>query len=230
MNSRHDRKLIEQMNLYYDARAIWHDYYMNYISNEQMEQLLKPIVETVAPFVASKQVLEIACGTGNWTQALSKRAELVVAVDISSKALGIAGEKLSEYHNVILRHGDAYKLPDIGDTFEVLFASDWWSHIPKACIPQFLEGAAAKMGDGAKAIFLDMSFKDYFKNEPFYYDSDDNRVSIRKLPNGSPYEVIKNFPDENELRNTLTDFSDNIEYYEFDELDRWMVVFEFRKD
>lgn len=32
MENRHERKLIEQMNLYYDACAIGHDYYMNYIS------------------------------------------------------------------------------------------------------------------------------------------------------------------------------------------------------
>ncbi|HKK20034.1 MAG TPA: hypothetical protein VJ983_01065, partial [candidate division Zixibacteria bacterium] len=60
--------LIEQMNRYYEARAPWHDQYMSYTSNEQLESALKPIVELLNPIIRGTRVLEVACGTGNWTQ------------------------------------------------------------------------------------------------------------------------------------------------------------------
>ena len=218
--------LIEEMNRYYEARAPWHDQYMGYESNEGMEKLLSPIIEIFNEMIIGKRILEIAFGTGNWTEVLAKRAASVVAIDSSPAALVIAQTKLSGYKNVSIMQGDAYDLDNIRDSFEVLFSADWWSHIPKGFLPAFLDSAVRKLILGSKAIFIDMSFREDFEQEPCYYDEDNNRISLRRLPDGSEFQVVKNFPSESELRHILTDYARNIAYHEFVSLQRWMVVFE----
>lgn len=214
------------MNRYYEARAPWHDYYMSYTSNEKMEALLRPIVDIVEPIITAKNVLELACGTGNWTQALAKRAKTVTAQDISPTALGIAREKLSDYDNVTLIEGDAYHPKNTNGSFDVLFSSDWWSHIPKEKQSAFLGSALANLHSGSKAIFLDMSMAPHFEKEPCRYDHHHNRISLRKLPDGTPFEVVKNFPTEEELRALLAPYSKKTDYFNFTSLARWMIVFE----
>ncbi|MEW5924920.1 MAG: class I SAM-dependent methyltransferase [Candidatus Zixiibacteriota bacterium] len=218
--------LIEEMNRYYDARARWHDWYMSYESNEKMEELMHPIIQIFENMLTGRRVLEIACGTGNWTLVLAKRAESVLGLDISRAVLEIAETKLAGYNNVRLMQGDAYNLRNIDDTFDVVFAADWWSHIPKVGIHRLLESIMSRIHSGSSVIFLDISLHEYFRKEPCYYDRDNNRISKRRLPDGSEFEVVKNFPSESELRNLLADYSNNMVYYDFDSLKRWMVIFE----
>lgn len=222
--SGHTKKMIAEMNRYYDARAPWHDQYMGYQSNRGMEKLLEPIISSVENMICKKRVLEIACGTGNWTQVLAKRATSVTAVDISPKALEIAREKIQKYDNVTLMVDDAYKLDKVMGPFDTVFAVDWWSHIPKQAVPLFLKALKTKLQAEAVSIFIDMSFSEHFRQFPCYYDKDDNRISVRKLPDGSEFKVIKNFPGEAELRKVLADHFASIEYYEFPSLARWMII------
>jgi len=224
----YSRALIDEMSRYYDARAPWHDHYMNYRSNEGMEQLLKPVIDRVAEIMTGARVLEIACGTGNWTQVLARRAASVVATDVSHTALEIAKGKLAGQNNVSLIQCDAFDMMGIGGCFDAVFAADWWSHIPKGILPSFLEAVASKLAPGATAVFLDMSNREFFRREPSYRDEDGNRVSLRLLPDGSEYRVVKNFPDETELRNLLDPYGDNIDFREFTDLERWLVSYTSR--
>jgi demethylmenaquinone methyltransferase/2-methoxy-6-polyprenyl-1,4-benzoquinol methylase len=142
------RRLVEEMNRYYDARVIWHDTYMGYKSNEEMELLLCPVIEAFEAAIADKNVLEIACGTGNWTQVLAKRAHSVVATDISAAAIEMAQRKNQSNRNVIFHVSDAYSLDDIEPGFNAAFAADWWSHIPKSKISPFVSNLHARLITG----------------------------------------------------------------------------------
>lgn len=212
------------MNRYYEARAPWHDQYMGYGSNEGMEELLRPIIDNVEETIIGKRILEIACGTGNWTEVLAKRAASVVAVDISPSALAIARLKLSGYGNVAFMQGDAYDPSNIEGSFEVLFAADWWSHIPRGILRAFLDSSVGKLLPGSNAIFIDMTFRKIFEQESCHYDEDNNRISHRILPDGSEFQVVKNFPRESELRHILANYGKIDAYYESSELKRWTVI------
>jgi ubiquinone/menaquinone biosynthesis C-methylase UbiE len=218
------RKLIEEMNRYYEARAPWHDQYMSYQSNKNMEELLSPIIEIIEEMIIGKKVLEISCGTGNWTEVLAKRAASVIAVDVSPAVMTIAQSKLLGYKNVTFMQGDAYDLGHIEDSFDVLFSADWWSHIPKGILPTFLDSSMRKLNPGSNAIMIDMTCSEYFRQETCYYDEENNRISLRQLPDGSEFRVIKNFPSESELRHILGDYGKVVAYREFTELKRWMVI------
>ncbi len=58
-------KYINTMKAYYERRAIWHDEYMNYTTNESMESYQKPIIDIITQLLDNKDLIEIACGTGN---------------------------------------------------------------------------------------------------------------------------------------------------------------------
>jgi len=178
------------MNLHYEARASWHDRYMSYESNAVMEELLAPIVAVCEPLIRGKAVLEIACGTGNWTQVLARRAQSVVAVDVSPASLAIARTKLSAYSNVSLIQADAYTLGDVGGRFDIVVAVDWWSHVPNGVVPSFVKIMMNQLRPGGKGILIDMGFQDHFGQEPTYHDEDDNRISLRRLPDGSAYHRV----------------------------------------
>jgi len=219
-------RLIKEMNEYYEKHAPWHDECMGYKSNADMEKLLHPVIKTLESHIRGKDVLEVACGTGNWTQVLARRARSVLAVDVSPAALSIARTKLSAYENVSLAVADAYTLDEVAGTFDLVFAADWWSHIPKSMIPSLVETVTGKLGRGSRAVFLDMCMREHFEHEPCYFDADGNRVSLRRLADGSEYRVVKNFPSRDELLEVLRPYARNVRYEEFVSLKRWAVTFE----
>jgi 2-polyprenyl-3-methyl-5-hydroxy-6-metoxy-1,4-benzoquinol methylase len=219
------RYLIKEMNRYYERRAPWHDYYMGYESNESMEKLLYPIIEVLEPIVSGRRVLEIACGTGNWTGVLAGRASFVTATDISPTAIRIAQKKSASLRNVAFEVADAYSLGGLSGAFDMAFAADWWSHMPREVIPSFLRTVIGKLMPDSHVVFIEMSMRDSFRKEACFYDKEGNRINLRQLPDGSEFQVIRNFPDEAELRSHINPFGENIIYREFDTLKRWMVMF-----
>lgn len=75
---------------YYARRA--QEYERIYAKPERQEDLrtLRSIVEET---FRGKHVLEIACGTGYWTEILARSARTVTAVDINEVVLDIARTK-----------------------------------------------------------------------------------------------------------------------------------------
>lgn len=216
--------LIRQMNTYYDRRALEHDRLMSYTDNASMEALLKPIIDLIEPLISGRRVLEIACGTGNWTQVLAKRAASVYATDINQSVLDIARTKPLEGNATFATH-DAYTIGELGEQFEAAFAADWWSHVPRSALPKFLTSLHSALVPGATVIMLDMTFREFFRNETAYTNAEGNRVSLRTDSEGREYPVVKNFPTAEELRELLADHAESLEFYENDSLERWLLIY-----
>ncbi len=219
--------LIQQMNAYYDRRAPDHDRLMSYADNDTMEGHLRPLIELIVPHIADRKVLEIACGTGNWTQVLAKRARSVLATDINESTLEIARTKQYAGSVTFLRH-DAYALDELKGVFDVALAADWWSHIPESMITTFVQRLHSRLSPGATVIMLDMTMRDAFLSEPLTIDQDGNRVYRRLTRDGREYPVVKNFPTESDLRKTIEDSAATIEYREFKKLERWLLIYQLK--
>lgn len=222
--SRSGRRRIEEMNAYYDKVAPLHDAFMGHTSNEAMEELLGPIIEWMEPFVRDRRVLEIACGTGNWTQVLSKRARSVVAVDQSGAYLDIARSKEYARGNVTLLEADAYSLESVEGEFETAFAADWWSHIPKSCIPEFVGSMMTKLMPGSSVVLLDMLPSPSLDAMFSHYDEEGNGIHRRTFVDGTEFEVVKNFPGEPYLREIFGAYARTMTYREHDGLRRWVLT------
>src|SRR5262249_41919049 len=62
-------------------------------------------------------VLEIACGTGYWTEVIARTAASVLATDINDEVLAIARTKPMTKSAVTFQRADAYALPDFPRKF-----------------------------------------------------------------------------------------------------------------
>jgi demethylmenaquinone methyltransferase/2-methoxy-6-polyprenyl-1,4-benzoquinol methylase len=198
---------------------------MGYTDNAAMEGLLRPIVHRVGSLLAGCDVLEIACGTGNWTQVLARRVRRIVATDINEETLERAKAKEYPAGVVDFRTADAYSLVDIGGDFTGAFASDWWSHVPRSLLGPFLDRLHTCLAAGARVVFLDMLPRDHPDLRPYRRDQEGNAICRRRLPDGSAFDVVKNFPEKKDVLETLAGRSDRVEYEQWRGLERWLVTY-----
>ena len=220
------RSLLADMSLYYERRVPHHDKYMSYHDNASHESHLKAVIEDVTPLLTGRHVLEIACGTGNWTQVLTRRARRVTAVDRFQSALDLARAKGYEGCEVEFVSADAYDLSTVTGSFDAAFAADWWSHMPKSMVPLFLNTLQSRLRPGAPVAILDMLPSVAMGKMFSHFDCEGNYIQRRQLPDHDrEYLIVKNFPTEAELRSFLAGRAGDIAYTEYADLQRWLLTY-----
>ena len=84
------------------------------------------------------RLLEVAAGTGWWTQHLARRAT-VTAIDYAPAMLGQLGARLRQQSLEAGRvRADAYRLPFAAGSFDCCFFGFWLSHVPYQRLGEFL--------------------------------------------------------------------------------------------
>lgn len=82
------------LKLYYSDRAKEYEkVYFREDAVRQREQL--EIQNTMKTLFKNEHILEVACGTGYWTQFVAQTASHITAIDFSNKVLDIAKKKTS---------------------------------------------------------------------------------------------------------------------------------------
>jgi len=192
---------------YYADRAC--EYERIYQKPERQADLrtLRSFVEHI---FAATDVLEIACGTGYWTEILARSARSVVASDINEEALAVARSKRYA-QTVTFQREDAYALPLFSQRFTAGLSAFWWSHIPKAKLSVFLRGFHRVFSPGARIVFIDNRYVHGSSTPVSYTDEHGNTYQMRRLDNGSTHEVLKNFPSEPDLRAAVEDLASDVE-------------------
>lgn len=194
--------LIEEMQSYYESRAREYDDSMGYNTQEKVKELY-PAIRLVREILKGRRVLELACGPGFWTQQIESAVESVVATDYNESTLREARKKNFDSNRVTFEQADAYNLDQIGGDFDALFAVDWFAHVPRSRIPEFLRSVASKIPEGAPVLFLDQLPKDHSVTGIF--DSDGNHIQERMLEDGTRHRVIKHFLADSEIEHYFSD-------------------------
>src|SRR6188768_4117056 len=109
---------------YYAKRAA--EYERIYAKPERQADL-RALKDRLRRMFAGKSVLELACGTGYWTDVIAESAAQVTALDVNQEVLDIAASKKNAA-KVRFMIGSAYEIPDLGRRHDALFAGHWWSH------------------------------------------------------------------------------------------------------
>lgn len=196
---------------YYAARA--REYERVYDKPERQADL-RALEATVGAWLAGREVVEIACGTGYWTQFIARAARRVVALDASPQTLEIARAKALPPGKVRFGVADAYALdPSLG-VFDGAFAGFWWSHVPRDAQPAFLASLRARLSPGAVLVMLDNRYVPGSSTPVSRTDAQGNTYQLRRLEDGSAHEVLKNFPSPAELRGALRAFAEELELRE----------------
>jgi SAM-dependent methyltransferase len=200
------------MKLYYSERA--KEYEKVYFRDDpirQQEQLM--IRYKLESIFRGKNVLEVACGTGFWTQFGAEVAKHITAIDFSNEVLNIAREKNYSKNNVQFTQGDAYQLSDIAGNFEGGYANFWFSHIPKNKITDFLMQLHERLGKDSAVFITDNIYMNSIGGTLVKKDSDENTYKIRTLENGMQHEILKNYYDKKELDEIFSPYSNNLEIH-----------------
>ena len=200
----------KELKTYYAERAA--KYEDVYLQPERQESIAWLNSRLRAAF-ANRTVLEVACGTGYWTQTLAEVAASVVATDISREVLDIAKQKPMPPGKVTFAEADAFTLDGLPTrAFNGGFSGFWWSHIPRGQIAAFLAAFHAKLLPGALVMFVDNVYVEGSNHPISRTDSGGNTYQERTLANGTRYEVLKNFPSQGELENAVNAGGSGIEY------------------
>lgn len=146
----------------------------------------------------ARRVLEVACGTGYWTQFAAAAAAEVIALDLSPKMLAIAQSK--NLARVTFVEGDAYNLANLPGPFTTGLANFWFSHVPKRRIKEFLDGFHAQLHSGARVFIADNVFVPGIGGELVSHPGMEDTFKLRQLADGSSHEVLKNYYDAARLR------------------------------
>ena len=139
---------------YYAKRA--NEYERIYEKPERQNDLAK-LKELFQKTCAGHYILEIACGTGYWTQAISQTAKSITATDFNEEVLQIARAK--KYGcEVSFQKADAFNVSFPQNNFTAGLAAAWWSHLKNSEIRNFLSKFQRQFCSGSLMVFMDNRF------------------------------------------------------------------------
>ena len=104
-----------------------------------------------------KNVFEIACGTGYWTDKISKTAHSILATDINDTVIEVAKSKDYSPAKVEFQIADIFNLADTVKQ-ESLFGGFIWSHIQRQDLNNFIDITNRLARRGATIVFMDNNY------------------------------------------------------------------------
>ncbi len=203
----------ENLKDYYARRA--HEYERIYDKPERQADLAR-LRASIPSLFSGRDVLEIACGTGYWTQFVATRAASMLATDVNEEVLALARRKTYPRNNVAFARLDIYSEQDLARRFDAGLAAFWWSHVPRQGQDRFIEHFHRWLQPDAVVVFLDNRYVEGSSRPLARTDEHGNTYQTRTLDDGSRYEVLKNIPDESELAGALGGSARSVEYVELE--------------
>lgn len=114
------------------------------------------VAQALARFDAAGSVLEIAPGTGWWTQKLARTASRLTCLDSWAEAIALNRQRLEASGFPAVRHvqADVFGWEPI-EQYDVVFFSFWLSHVPTARFADFWSCVRRALKPTGRAFFID---------------------------------------------------------------------------
>ena len=166
-------------------------------------------------------VLELAPGTGLWTEGIAARAARVTAIDASVEMIELCERRLGTLTDRV-----DFVLADLFDwvpqrTYDIVVFCFWISHVPDDMLDAFLAKVALALRPGGSLFFLDGRPEPTSTANDHVLPSFDAEVMIRRLDNGQEFRIIKNFWSIDKLQRRLShagltaDVRETATYFQF---------------
>ena len=179
---------------YYNKRL--QEYETVYKKRERQADLIA-LLARLQTDVSRQEVLELACGTGWWTERLAAHAASWIATDADTGALDIVQHKAIQGLSATTTL-NAYQ-PSVSTPVDCVFAAHWYSHLRLDERSIFFRSVHGCLKPGGRLIMLDNNFVSGSSTAISRTDIEGNTYQTRKLKYGSLHEVLKNFPDQQQL-------------------------------
>jgi len=143
-------------------------------------------------------ILELGCGTGQWTQALLTVGQEITAVDAAPEMLAI-NERKTGSGRVHYACADLFTWePD--RHYDVVLFAFWLSHVPPGLLDAFLDKVGRAIRPGVRLVIVDQ-----------HAPTDEDRLcaaggiyATRPLVDGRTFTIVKVFHDLTSLERSLT--------------------------
>ena len=173
------------------------------LSRAERAQDLARVRERIAALVQGQTVLELACGTGYWTEVIAAGAERVLATDVLDEMIERAQRRRLPEGKVTFRRVDGLDLPDDLGAFSCVFIGFWWSHLKRDEQDALLVQLRARLGANVTLILLDDAYVEGSSTTVARTDAQGNTYEIVTTPDGERFELPKNYPADSALRKRL---------------------------
>ena len=205
-----DEILKEQIR-YYGARAGEYDewflrrgrYDRGSASNQQWFDEIAELSTAIAQFKPNGNVLELACGTGLFTQRLAPHAETLTAVDAAPRVLQLNSERVRAPAIRYIRENLFTWRPE--RVYDVVFFSFWLSHVPPEKFDAFFELVDAALAPAGRVFFIDSLYSAYSTARDHELEGPAATTISRRLNDGREFRIVKVFYDPAELSKSLAD-------------------------
>ncbi len=170
----------------------------------EWQRQVATVEETLSSFDARGEVLELAGGTGWWTERLARTAGGLTVVDASPEALRLNRERVG-------RSDVDYIVADVFSwrperSFDVVFFSFWLSHVPRSRFSAFWALLRACLAPGGRVFLIDNRSDPTPGtpgNDPYVVEYSPD-LHLRRLDDGSrEYRVVKVMYEPDELATLL---------------------------
>jgi SAM-dependent methyltransferase len=173
------------------------------LSRAERANDLARVRERLVQLVRGQTVLELACGTGYWTEVIAEAADQVLATDILDEMIARAQRRRYPEGKVTFRRVDGLDLPDDLGTFSCVFIGFWWSHLKRDEQDALLAQLRARLGRDVTLILLDDVYVEGSSTTVARTDAQGNTYEIVAAPDGERFELPKSYPADSALRKRL---------------------------
>jgi trans-aconitate methyltransferase len=195
-----DHSILYEQLAYYRARAQEYDE-----STRETAELkgvfarARDLLQQRGPY---EQVLELACGTGTWTQVLLAIGLEITAIDAAPEMLEMARQKL---RNTRVH----YQQPDLFQweperEYHLVFFANWLSHVPPEELDTFLSRVARAVRPGGYVAIIDQYAPTPEDRQIMKKGEGGNIYAQRPLLSGKTFTIIKIFYDVMALQEIFT--------------------------
>lgn len=202
--------LIEQAD-YYRARAPEYDDWWQRVGRydrgtEATARWRDEVAQVEAALFGAQltgDVLELACGTGWWTERLARTAHSLTCIDASPETIEANQARLRAAGLALPR----YEIVDLfawtpTAQYDAVFFSFWLSHVPLDQFAPFWAKVASALKPGGRAFLID-SLPDETSTANNHRMPDSDGVQERRLNDGRTFRIVKLFHEPAELTERL---------------------------
>lgn len=163
------------------------------------------IEAALARFDPRGAVLELAGGTGWWTERLAGTAETLTVVDASAETLELNRQRVGR-PDVSYLVADLFSWrPPRPSSFDVVFFSFWLSHVPRARFAEFWRLVGDCLRPGGRVFFIDNRWDATWTRPDPHIVGTQPDLQERRLSDGSVHRVVKVFYEPAELEEILAE-------------------------
>jgi demethylmenaquinone methyltransferase/2-methoxy-6-polyprenyl-1,4-benzoquinol methylase len=206
-----DDSLLADQRAFYRARAPEYDewwqrrgrYDHGDDDRREWDRQVERVDGALAAFDARGAVLELAGGTGWWTERLARTAGRLTVLDASAETLAINRDRVG-------RRDVEYVVADLFDwrperSYDVVFFSFWLSHVPRLRFGPFWSFVRSCLAPSGRVFLIDNRTDPEpgtRPKDPYIVDYQPD-LQVRRLNDGSEHRVVKVMYEPDELQALL---------------------------